>query len=211
MSELIAAKAKGELLERYQAGKPPDEADETESEYVRELLDDGLAAREQSLYERVGLPARLGAQLEQERRTGETEADVIREVLEDGVEARRGDVLASEELRAAVEERREEAESLDDAARRLLREGVAATADRKPTARARVRLGLYGATPPTSALALAAAAVIAAGWGGGVVAGVVAILAWGLAIAYADVVAGAFVRLQERVGGALGRGPAGGA
>ena len=126
MSELIAAKAKGDLLERYESEKPPEDAEVTESEYVRDLLDRGLASREQSLYERVGLPARLGAQLEDERRTGETEADAVREVLEDGVEARRADALdaigADDELREAVEARREEGEAIDDAVRRLLRE-----------------------------------------------------------------------------------------
>lgn len=190
MSELIAAKAKGDLLERYESEKPPEDAEVTESEYVRELLDDGLAAREQSLYERVGLPARLGAQLEDERRTGETEADVVREVLEDGVEARRADALdaigADDELREAVDEHREEGEPLDDAARRLLREGTNASRDGPRTVGDRA----------VNALVVGLVTGVTAGayWWLGLPGAVVAVLAWAALVAFDDV----FLRMVAR-------------
>lgn len=150
----------------------------------------------------------------EEGSTHPTKSDFLREVIDEGVRSKQTDVLdairASDELRDAVEARREDGEALDDAVRRVLREGVAATADREPTARARLGVALYAGTLPASALALTAAAGVVAGWGAGAVVGVATIVTWAAAIAYADVVAGAFVRLQERVGGALGGGPAGG-
>ena len=128
MSELIAAKAKGDLLDRYKEGKPKKSDDKTESEYVRELLDEGLRAREEPLYVRLGLPNRHAARLEDSREPGEGEEDAVRRALRDAVEAWDDDVLdtlgASDELRERVDSAREEGESLDDAVRRLLRTGV---------------------------------------------------------------------------------------
>jgi hypothetical protein len=177
MSELIAAKAKGELLERYEEERPPEDAEVTESEYVRSLLDDGLAAREQSFYERIGLSARLGAQLEAERRTGESKTDVVREVLKEGLQARDEDALdaigASGDLREAVEESRKDGESLDGAVERLLLQGVDADPSGPPDLKDRATLavavtmlaltfvGVYAAYGP---LAPAAAAVGVVGY-----------------------------------------------
>jgi hypothetical protein len=215
MSELIAAKAKGDLLERYEEERETLDEDATESELVRDLLERGLDARQLPLYTRIGFSDRLASQLENERPAGVSEEEMLREVAEGGLRARRGDVLdaidASDELREAVEARREDSEPLDDAVRRLLRQGIAATADREPTSRARLAVALYAGTLPASALALTAAAGVVAGWAAGAVVGVATIVTWAAAIAYADVVAGAFVRLQERVGVVLGGGGAGGA
>jgi hypothetical protein len=65
--------------------------------------------------------------LEDEREFYDDEEDILREVVEDGLTARRGDALdaigADEELREDVEARRWENESLDEAVRRLIREG----------------------------------------------------------------------------------------
>jgi len=103
MSELIAARAKGELLERYEDEKESLGEDETESELVRDLLDRGLRDRRVPLVARLDLPNRVGARIEDERERGESEEEVVRA---DRVEARR-----------------EEGESLDDTVRRLIREG----------------------------------------------------------------------------------------
>lgn len=77
----------------------------------------------------------------------------LRSLIVDGLDAKERDVLdaidASEELREAVEARRIEGEPLDDAARRLLREGADATADRSLRYRIEevVGLGLVSAFP----------------------------------------------------------------
>lgn len=127
MSELIAARAKGELLERYEDEKESLGEDETESELVRDLLDRGLRDRRVPLVARLDLPNRVGARIEDERERGESEEEVVRRFLREAVDARDADALdaigADEELRELVEARREEGESLDDTVRRLIREG----------------------------------------------------------------------------------------
>jgi len=141
MSELIAAKAKGELLDRYQEAADDLGDDETESELVRDLLDRGLTAKELPLYVRLGFPNQVGAQLEDMREPGEGREAVLREVVEDGLTYRNADVLdkidASDELREQVEQARDDGEQLDDTVRRLVRQGAAAgasddTPDRTP-------------------------------------------------------------------------------
>lgn len=139
MSELIAAKVKGDLLERYNQESPPDDGEKTESEYVRELLDVGLRAREEPLYVRLGLPNRHAARLEDLREAGEREEDVVRRVLREAVEGWEDDVLdeleADDDLRERVEAAREEGETLDDAVRRLLRVGAKSVGDENSTSR----------------------------------------------------------------------------
>jgi hypothetical protein len=128
MSELIAARAKGELLDRYEDEKDRLGEDETESELVRDLLDRGLRDRRVPLVARLDLPNRVGARIEDERERGESEEEVVRRFLREAVDARDADTLdaigADEELRELVEARREEGEPLDDTVRRLLRDSV---------------------------------------------------------------------------------------
>jgi hypothetical protein len=124
---MVSAQLEGKLLERYEAEEEERDVG-NKSEYLRALLRDGLDAREQTAYDRVDLPERLAARLEDERGVGDREKDVLREVVEDGLGARRGDALdaigAGDNLRRRVEKHRDEGEPLDDAIRRLVRTGV---------------------------------------------------------------------------------------
>lgn len=133
MSELIAAKAKGELLERFRKEEERTPDDMTTSELVRDLLDRGLTDRTTPLFARLGLPNRVAARLEADREDGEPDEEVIRRFLREAVDARDEDALdkievgADDDLRTGVESVRDDGEALDDAVRRLLREGVAAS------------------------------------------------------------------------------------
>lgn len=128
MSELIAARAKGELLDRYEDEKERLGEDETESELIRDLLDRGLRDRRVPLVARLDLPNRVGARIEDERERGESEEEVVRRFLREAVDARDADALDAigddDELRAAVEDAREDGEPLDDTVRRLLRDSA---------------------------------------------------------------------------------------
>lgn len=127
MSRMVSAQLEGKLLERYEAEEEERDVG-NKSEYLRALLRDGLDAREQTAYDRVDLPERLAARLEDERGVGDREKDVLREVVQDGLDARRGDALdaigADDDLRRRVEKHQNEGEPLDDAIRRLVRTGV---------------------------------------------------------------------------------------
>lgn len=130
MSELIAAKAKGELLERYQRELERLDEDTTESELIRELLREGLDAKEAPLFARIDLPDKYAARVEAEREVGESDEELLRRLLRDLVQSWDDDVLdevgVSDELREAVEEERADGETLDGAVERLLRRGVEA-------------------------------------------------------------------------------------
>jgi hypothetical protein len=114
----------------------------------------------------------------------ENKSAVLRSVVADGLDAKDRDVLeaieASDELREAVEARREEGEPLDDAARRLLREGAQASGerDRTPKTRALVVLGV------TLVVGTVAVAYVV----GGVAPAVGMFVVWALAFAFDDVV-----------------------
>lgn len=131
MSDMIAARARGDLRERLDEENDRLGDDVTRSELVRELLDEALRARTEPLYVRLGLPNRHAARLENKREAGEAEEDVVRRVLRETVETWDDDVLdaigATDELREAVNEAREEGESLDDAVARLIRVGAEET------------------------------------------------------------------------------------
>jgi len=128
MSELIAAKAKGELLERYKAEVDRLGDDATESELIRELLREGLDAKEAPLFARIDLPDKYAARVEAEREVGESDEELLRRLLRDLVRGWDDDVLdeigASDDLRERVLDEREEGESLGGAVERLLRRGV---------------------------------------------------------------------------------------
>ncbi|QAU11318.1 hypothetical protein EKH57_00010 (plasmid) [Halorubrum sp. BOL3-1] len=130
MSELIAAKAKGELLERYKAQRDRLDEDATESELIRELLREGLDAREAPLFARIDLPDKYAARVEDAREAGESDEELLRRLLRDLVRGWDDDALdelgASDELRQRVEAEREAGESLGGAVERLLRRGVEA-------------------------------------------------------------------------------------
>jgi hypothetical protein len=132
MSKVVSAQIRGELLRRFEENAPDEEDEIPRSEYVRNLLDDGLTP----LYAELGveeLPDGLdtvGARLEDDRKPGEEEAAVVRRFLKDAIDARDADALdkigAEEELKTAVENVREEGEPLEDAVRRCVRSGVEA-------------------------------------------------------------------------------------
>jgi len=153
MSELIAARASGELLDRFEEEKESLGEDEPESELIRDILDRGLRERRVPLGVRLDLPNRVAARIEDEREPGEAEEEVVRrflrEVVEDGVVARRGDALdaldAGDPLRATVEDAREDGEPLDDATRRLIRQGATASPSESDGAFERAVGGAFGA------------------------------------------------------------------
>ncbi|RLM62556.1 hypothetical protein [Halorubrum sp. Atlit-26R] len=136
MSDVIGAQVRGELRERFDAAKADSPEDISESELLRELLDEGLRARQVPLYNRLGVedregePNPVGAQLEAAREPTESQEDVVRRFLGEAVEARQRDVFdelgAPEDLREAVEVAREEGEPAEDALRRLIRQGIEA-------------------------------------------------------------------------------------
>ena len=125
---MIAAKAKGELLDRYKAQVDRLGEDATESELIRELLREGLDAKEAPLFARIDLPDKYAARVEDAREVGESDEELLRRLLRDLVQGWDDDVLddldASDELRQRVEAEREEGESLDGAVERLLRRGL---------------------------------------------------------------------------------------
>ena len=136
MSELIAAKAKGELLERYEDEREKiDDDDVTESDFIRDLLDRGLRDRRVQLFLRLDLPNRVAAQMENDRDRGESDKAVTRRFLIEAVEAREADTLEKigidedDDLRALVEREQNPKEPLDDAVRRLVRVGAEQTQD----------------------------------------------------------------------------------
>ena len=136
MSELLAAKAKGELLERYEDEREKiDDDDVTESDFIRDLLDRGLRDRRVKLFLRLNLPNRVAAQMENDRDRGESDKAVIRRFLTEAVEAREADTLEKvgidedDALRSFVEQEQNPGEPLDDAVRRLIRAGAEQTQD----------------------------------------------------------------------------------
>lgn len=136
MSELLAAKAKGELLERYEDEREKiDDDDVTESDFIRDLLDRGLRDRRVDLFLRLDLPNRVAAQMENDRDRGESDKAVTRRFLIEAVEAREADTLEKigidedDALRALVEREQNPGEPLDDAVRRLVRVGAEQTQD----------------------------------------------------------------------------------
>ena len=136
MSELLAAKAKGELLERYEDEREKiDDDDVTESDFIRDLLDRGLRDRRVDLFLRLDLPNRVAAQMENDRDRGESDKAVTRRFLTEAVEAREADTLEKvgidedDDLRALVEREQNPGEPLDDAIRRLVRAGAEQTQD----------------------------------------------------------------------------------
>jgi hypothetical protein len=136
MSELLAAKAKGELLERYEDEREKiDDDDVTESDFIRDLLDRGLRDRRVKLFLRLDLPNRVAAQMENDRDRGESDKAVTRRFLIEAVEAREADTLEKigidedDALRALVEREQNPGEPLDDAVRRLVRVGAEQTQD----------------------------------------------------------------------------------
>jgi len=149
MSELIAARASGELLDRFEEEKESLGEDEPESELIRDILDRGLRERRVPLGVRLDLPNRVAARIEDEREAGEAEEEVVRRFLREAVDARDGDALdaidAGEELRATVEDAREDGEALDDATRRLIRQGATASPSESDGAFERAVGGAFGA------------------------------------------------------------------
>jgi len=149
MSELIAARASGELLDRFEEEKESLGEDEPESELIRDILDRGLRERRVPLGVRLDLPNRVAARIEDEREAGEAEEEVVRRFLREAVDARDGDALdaidAGEELRATVEDAREDGEPLDDATRRLIRQGATASPSESDGAFERAVGGAFGA------------------------------------------------------------------
>ena len=136
MSELLAAKAKGELLERYEDEREKIDGDDvTESDFIRDLLDRGLRDRRVDLFLRLDLPNRVAAQMENDRDRGESDKAVTRRFLIEAVEAREADTLEKvgidqdDALRALVEREQNPGEPLDDAVRRLIRAGAEQTQD----------------------------------------------------------------------------------
>lgn len=120
----------------------------------------------------------------------ENKSAFLRSLIVDGLDAKERDVLdaidASDELREAVEARRKEGEPLDDAARRLLREGTDASQEGPRTVGDRA----------VNALVVGLVTGVTAGayWWFGRPGAVVAVLAWAALVAFDDV----FLRVVAR-------------
>jgi hypothetical protein len=148
------------------------------------------------------ITARLEDDLEERYNAAEAEAPeenksaVLRSVVADGLDAKDRDVLdaigASDELRVAVEARRKEGEPLDDAARRLLREGTDASEDGPRTAADRAVNGFVVGIV-TGVVAGAYAFV-------GPVGALVAVLSWASLVAFDDIIVRAVARLVDFLG-----------
>lgn len=117
----------------------------------------------------------------------------LRSLIVDGLDAKERDVLdaidASEELREAVEARRIEGEPLDDAARRLLREGVEESPNRERTPKYRAA-GAAGVSIVIGSVAVFYFYV-------GALAAVVTFAIWAFAFAFDDLVYRWVVALVE--------------
>lgn len=126
-NKVLGARVTGDLRERFEAARPEEMKD---SPFLREVIDDGLDAREKSVYTQVGCEGELRATVEEIRRAPEeSREDVVVRLLREAVEARETDgieKLADADLHDRVEALAEEGEPIDDAARRLLREAVEA-------------------------------------------------------------------------------------
>lgn len=125
---MVSAQLTGGLAERYGEGEPEEGDDQKKSEYLRELLQEAITHRDETIYERLSLSDNVLGVLEADRREGESRELVVRRGLNEVAEYRQGDVLdtleASEELRTRVETVQREDESLEAVSRRLLREGA---------------------------------------------------------------------------------------
>jgi len=167
MKRVIGAQLAGEDLERFEKLSDRRGEDKSESQLIRELLLDGIEKREKPLVVRLGVSDYVGAQIESARGREDTERDVVRRFLERAVEARDEDALDAigvgedDDLRAAVEEAREDGEPLDDAVRRLVREGLSS----KPSSRERENRGFFGRVLPAFAGFMIAAFVLFAALG----------------------------------------------
>lgn len=129
MSKIISAQVSGELEEEFAEAAERRGADESRSAFIRDVIAEGLRAREVPLFARLDLPNRMGARLEADREEGESQEAVIVRFLREAIEARDRDGLdelgVDDDLREAIEDIREDGEPIEDATRRVLREAVA--------------------------------------------------------------------------------------
>lgn len=129
MSKIISAQVSGELEDKFAEAAERRGADESKSAFIRDVIGEGLRAREVPLFARLDLPNRMAAKLEADREDGESQEAVVVRHLREAIEARERDSLdelgVDDDLREAVEAAREEGEATDDAVRRLLREAAA--------------------------------------------------------------------------------------
>jgi len=88
MGEIISAQVSGELEERYNEAAEDRDEDLSESAFIREILDEGLYAREQPLFVQLDIPDRIAAQLEADREQGESQEAVIARHLKEAVDGR---------------------------------------------------------------------------------------------------------------------------
>lgn len=134
MSKIISAQVSGDLEEKFVEAAERRGADESRSAFIRDVIDEGLDAREKPLFVQLDIPDRMAAHLEADREDGESQEAVIVRHLREAIEARERDSLdeldVDDDLREAIEAAAEDGEPIDDAARRLLR---AAAEEEKPT------------------------------------------------------------------------------
>ena len=144
---MVSAQLNGELEDRFNAAAGDRSGSISRSEFIRELLDDGLKKTEETIYNRLGFTDRLAAELEDEREPGEDESEVVIRMLREGISKRDYDSLdyigANDDLRASIESLSDDGESINETVHRLLREGIE-TVDKEPRSiKTRVIDGLF--------------------------------------------------------------------
>jgi len=123
----IAFRPHSDLRDRLE--KAVEDGDEytNTSNFLRELVEEALDRREQSAYERMGLPRDVGAQLEVKRAHHESEERVVRQFLMKGLEADEAivvDIPEETDLRDRVENAQRAEETLEEVVRRLVVDGL---------------------------------------------------------------------------------------
>jgi Arc/MetJ-type ribon-helix-helix transcriptional regulator len=147
MSEMVSAQLSGELEDRFNAAAEDRGESISRSEFIRELIDDGLKKTEETIYNRLGCTDRLAAELEDEREPGENESEVVIRMLRDAINKRDYDSLdyigANDDLRASIETLSDEGEPIDETVHRLLREGIDTANEEPRSIKTRVIDGLF--------------------------------------------------------------------
>lgn len=138
---VVSAQIRGDRKERYIRHRDERPEGASKSEFLRNLIDAGLDTREQSVYTRLGCKPKLRTAVENLREPEQEREDIIVQLLREAAEARDVDsveALVNDDLRDRITAIADEGEPVDDAARRLLREGVEAKESENKTVYGRV-------------------------------------------------------------------------
>lgn len=144
---MVSAQLNGELEDRFNTAAEDRDSSVSRSDFIRELIDNGLKQNEETLYNRLGCTDRLAAELEDEREPGEDESEVVIRMLRDGINKRDYDSLdyigADDDIRASIESLSDEGEPIDETVHRLLREEIDTANEEPRSIKTRVIDGLF--------------------------------------------------------------------